>query len=153
MSTVSERDTSTTRLGDAALLVFDGDCGFCARSVRAIQRWVRPVSVSFQPWQSLDLAALELTEDQVNAAVQWCVPAADGPDAGRLLARASGAAAIGHVLRRGRGPWPVVGVLLALPPVSWLAAVVYRLIARNRHRMPGGTAACALPSHDRAEPN
>jgi predicted DCC family thiol-disulfide oxidoreductase YuxK len=35
--------------------------------------------------------------------------------------------------------------VLRTPPVRWLAAGVYRLIANNRQRMPGGTAACALP--------
>jgi len=32
-------------------------------------------------------------------------------------------------------------VLAALRP---LAGVVYRIIARNRHRLPGGTPACRL---------
>lgn len=149
MNTSITRQDAPTRVPGDALLVYDGDCGFCTRSVQAIERWVRPASVSFQPWQGLDLAALELTEDQVNTAVQWCVPAGEGPAGGRLLARASGAAALGQVLRRGSAPWQVLGTLLALPPVSWLAAGVYRLIARNRHRMPGGTAACALPRDDR----
>jgi len=29
--------------------------------------------------------------------------------------------------------------------LRWIAAGVYRLIANNRQRMPGGTTACALP--------
>jgi predicted DCC family thiol-disulfide oxidoreductase YuxK len=32
-----------------------------------------------------------------------------------------------------------------LPIVRKLAAAIYRVIANNRHRMPGGSPACALP--------
>ena len=38
-----------------------------------------------------------------------------------------------------------MGQLLVTPPFSWAAALGYTLIARFRHRLPGGTAACALP--------
>jgi hypothetical protein len=39
--------------------------------------------------------------------------------------------------------------LLLSPPLSWLAPPVYRLIARHRDKLPGGTAACALPQAGR----
>jgi predicted DCC family thiol-disulfide oxidoreductase YuxK len=39
--------------------------------------------------------------------------------------------------------------VLAAPPVSALAWPIYRWIARNRHRLPGGTAACSLSQADR----
>jgi predicted DCC family thiol-disulfide oxidoreductase YuxK len=31
-----------------------------------------------------------------------------------------------------------------LPPFSWLAEGVYRVVAANRQRLPGGTPACRL---------
>ena len=37
--------------------------------------------------------------------------------------------------------------LCLVPPASWVAAGVYRLIAINRSRLPGGTAACSMPAH------
>ena len=40
------------------------------------------------------------------------------------------------------GFWTVVGRVLLLPPVRTLAAPLYRLIARYRHRSTGGSAAC-----------
>ena len=46
----------------------------------------------------------------------------------------------------GRG-WRVIGVLMRVPGLHWLSGVVYRCVARNRYRLPGGTAACALPRH------
>jgi predicted DCC family thiol-disulfide oxidoreductase YuxK len=33
---------------------------------------------------------------------------------------------------------------MSLPVVSPIAGVVYRWVARNRQKMPGGTAACAI---------
>ena len=119
-------------------LVFDGDCAFCTSSVRWIKRWCRP-AVRFVPWQQLDLEAHGLTREQVTSAVQWLRP--------RTSAKPvpSGAAAIGRMLLRARWPFRPVGALMLVPPISWLAAGVYRLIANNRYRLPGGTPACAVP--------
>jgi len=33
---------------------------------------------------------------------------------------------------------------MSMPVVSQLAGFVYRWVARNRQKMPGGTAACAI---------
>jgi hypothetical protein len=49
------------------------------------------------------------------------------------------------VLLRSRWPWRPFGALLLVPPFSWIGAGLYRLIAANRHRLPGGTPACAVP--------
>jgi len=125
-------------------LVFDGDCAFCTSSVQWIKRWCRP-AVRFVPWQQLDLAAHGLTQEQVTSAVQWLRP--------RTSAKPvpSGAAAIGRMLLRARWPFRPAGALMLVPPISWLAAGVYRLIANNRYRLPGGTPACAVP-HARLTP-
>ncbi|MEW2373738.1 hypothetical protein AB0940_30895 [Streptomyces sp. NPDC006656] len=44
----------------------------------------------------------------------------------------------------GRG-WAQLGALLMLPLARWAAHAAYRLVADNRHRMPGGTAVCSAP--------
>ncbi|MCK9896257.1 thiol-disulfide oxidoreductase DCC family protein [Frankia sp. AgB32] len=121
------------------LVVFDGDCGFCTTSVRVIRERIRP-AVDFEAWQRLDLTAVGLTVDEVTRAVQWV-----GPDG----TRASGAAAFARLLGRAARPWRMVGRVLRMPPVSWIAAGSYRLIANNRQRLPGGSPACALPGPDR----
>ena len=36
-----------------------------------------------------------------------------------------------------------------VPGIRQVSAVVYRWVAKNRDRMPGGTAQCALPQVDR----
>jgi hypothetical protein len=45
--------------------------------------------------------------------------------------------------------WRFLGNLIETPPISWFAAAAYRLIARYRHLLPGGTPACALPRNSR----
>ena len=119
--------------------VYDGDCAFCTRCARFAERWV-PSAAVIVPWQFADLAALGLTPQQCEEAVQWVDgsgPALAGPDA------------IARLLRSSRPAWRPVGRLLQLPPVRALAWPAYRWVARNRHRMPGGTAACALPQQYR----
>lgn len=120
-------------------LVYDGDCAFCTRSVRFIERRIarRPTIVA---WQSTDLEALGLTSEMCETAVQWV-----GVDA----AIESGHRAVARTLIHGGKGWAVLGRVILLPGVSWLAGVVYRWIARNRHRMPGGTSECVLPQADR----
>ncbi len=116
------------------ILIFDGDCGFCTTAAHAAQRWFRLEHV--EPWQFLDVAELGVTPAQCEEAVQWV-----GED-GTV---ASAHDAVIAALRHAGGVWSAPGRLLALPGVRQLAGMVYRSIARNRHRMPGGTPACKLP--------
>jgi len=106
---------SRTQAAQQPLVVFDGDCAFCTASVGFIRERIGP-DVEFAPWQRLDLAALGLTEQQVETAVQWI----DG-DKGR----ASGARACALLLRRAAQPWRAVGTIMLIPPVSWFAAALY----------------------------
>jgi predicted DCC family thiol-disulfide oxidoreductase YuxK len=119
------------------VLVFDGDCGFCTSSARLVARRLRRSRDDFavEPWQRLDLDALGLTPEQCDESVRWV--GADGRHE-----HAEGA--IGRALLASR-PWvrPVGGLLL-LPVVRPLAGVAYRWVSRNRHRLPGGTPACAV---------
>ncbi|GAA3862513.1 thiol-disulfide oxidoreductase DCC family protein [Streptomyces sedi] len=117
------------------VLVFDGDCGFCTTSVNFAERWIRP-DCTIVAWQFADLDALGVTEERARHEVLWVTPN------GRVY---GGAAGVAKLLMRAGGAWAPLGASLRVPPVNWLAAGVYRLVARNRQRMPGGTAACALP--------
>lgn len=116
------------------MLVYDGDCGFCTTSARWIERRL-PADAPVVAWQSLDdLAALDLTVDDVTAAAWWI-------DDGE---RAGGHLAIGAALRASRFPWSLLGRLILAPPFRWLGGPVYRWIARNRYRLPGSTDACRI---------
>jgi predicted DCC family thiol-disulfide oxidoreductase YuxK len=121
------------------VVLYDGDCGLCTWTATNGQRWL-PADVIIQPWQGADLSAFGLTEQDVRRAVQW-VPADDGkPLAGH---RAIAAWLVASGL-----PWSMPGRLLLIPPVSWLAACGYRMIARHRHQIPGPwrrNGTCAVP--------
>lgn len=94
------------------------------------------------PWQQADLTALGLTKQQCEAKVQWVA------DDGRV---SDGHQALARLLLRSALPWRPLGLLLVVPPVSWLAAWLYDVIAANRGRLPGGTPACALPQDERPQ--
>lgn len=126
---------------DRPLLVFDGDCAFCTRSVRFVERRIarRP---AIEPWQSLDLERLGLDRADCERAVQWIGEAGD---------RASAHVAVARTLVYGGKGWAVLGRVILLPGIRSVAGLVYRWIARNRHRMPGGTAQCNLPASERTK--
>lgn len=133
----ARRDVVATLGGGTAtegLLVYDGDCAFCTRTAGWVERRADGRAV-VRPWHGLDLAALGLSEDQVAKEVWWV--AADGSaHAGyRAVALALWAT----------GGWGIpAGRALLVPGVGVLAGPVYRLVARNRHQMPGGTDACRI---------
>jgi predicted DCC family thiol-disulfide oxidoreductase YuxK len=131
------------------IILFDGDCGFCTRSAD----WLTgtfPGSIEVVPYQHAYLNGLGVTEADCASAVQW-VPR-DGQ-------RQHGAAAIAAALRAGgagRPDWVgwsarATGAITAVPPLAWLAALAYRWVSANRHRLPGGTPACQLRTTSRDE--
>jgi predicted DCC family thiol-disulfide oxidoreductase YuxK len=127
---------------DRPVFLYDGDCAFCTSCARFIERHI-PTTAAVTPWQFADLDALGVSPDDAGAAVQWIDPRLD------RRARAAGPAAIARLLVDAGSYWRTLGWLLDRRPVRWIAGPTYRLIARNRHRLPGGTAACRLPHADR----
>lgn len=117
-----------------ALLVFDGDCGFCTTWVRRLERRLEVFPES-QPWQWLDLDELGLTRHDVEH-YAWLLAGGH---------RLRGHETFAGLLRmQPRPALRFLGHLLVTPPFSWVAAVGYALVARYRHLLPGGTPACAL---------
>ncbi len=116
-------------------LVFDGDCGFCTRSADVARR-VLPADCAVVPWQGVDLAAVGTSAARAQREVLWV------PRTGEVV---GGAPAVAAALRAAGSGWALLGRLLQLPLVDRLAGAVYRVVAANRMRLPGGTAACALP--------
>ncbi len=125
-----------------ALLVYDADCGFCTRMVElAVTRM--KVACRAVPWQQADLAALGLTEAEFTEKVWWVEPGG---------AKLSGHRAVAAALRHGSPGLRPLGSLLDSEPLAPLASVGYDLVARNRHRLPGGTPACRLDP-DQVQPD
>jgi predicted DCC family thiol-disulfide oxidoreductase YuxK len=118
----------------AATFLYDGDCAICTTCARFIERRI-PTGANVRPWQSVDLETLGVSQPEAEAAVQWI--GLDG-------SVAAGPVAIARLLVDAGSFWRPLGWILDLPPVRALAWPVYRLIARNRDRLPGGTPTCSV---------
>jgi len=118
-------------------LLYDADCGFCTSSAVWLSR--RRLATRIEPLQRADLGVLGVdparAEREIPFVSEW----------GEV---SYGAEAIGRALQTGSFGWRVIGWLLAHPPVLWLARPVYRVVAANRHRLPGGTDTCQLDRVD-----
>ena len=121
----------------AGELIYDGDCAFCTRSKDWIMRRVTDDSIA-TPSQAIPPVRrkeLGLSDRDLATAAYWI-------DARGRAYR--GARGIGLALRHTRQPWRAMGWMLGTAPVALAASPAYHLIARNRHRMPGATQACAI---------
>ena len=101
-----------------------------------IQRRIR-TSATIVVHQKAELKVLGLTTEQCNQALQWV----NGE--GRIR---SGSRAVAELLKTANSAWPVLGVLIDLPIIRIISSATYKLVAKNRQHLPGGTAACALDS-------
>jgi predicted DCC family thiol-disulfide oxidoreductase YuxK len=81
------------------------------------------------------LRRLGLEIDQVQNAAWWV-------DEQGVLS--GGHCAVAKALSAGSGWRHLAGTLIQTPPFSLLAAGAYRIVARYRYRLPGGTPACRI---------
>ena len=117
------------------VLVFDGDCRFCSSVARWVARRLPPGARTI-PWQEIpDPSAVGLTRERIADAAWW-IDGSGRPHRGHLAARGA--------LREIGGLWRVVGESIGSPVLDPVAAWAYDVIARNRHRLPGGTPACGV---------
>ena len=107
-----------------AVLITDGNCEFCQRTATKLKKLV-PIG-----WTNLPSTEIKetfgLTPVDLAHSV-WLIDFADGK-----AIKYSGAKAVGKVLRMRPGFWSLVGWLTFIPPTSWIAAGLYRLVANNR---------------------
>jgi len=117
------------------ILIYDGNCGFCTSvAMRISDRWRVPAKAT--SWQDLGgdgLAELGLTPADGQKAAWWV------DSDGRLF---EGHLAVAKSLMAARGWRGAVGKVILIPPVGGVAALGYRVVVRNRHRLPGSTKAC-----------
>ena len=90
------------------------------------------------PWQTPGLL------ERVNLTAEQCTEAAWYVDeAGRHF---RGAAAINAALGAFGGVFHIASLFYCIPGLKQLEDAAYAWVARNRHRMPGASDACKLPS-------
>ncbi len=118
------------------LLVYDGNCGFCSRSIQFILRHEQRHDLLFVPRDS------EFGKDLRR---RFHLEAVES-----LLWIDGGEAAIesGAVLNSAKylgGIWVTLAAIGALVP-AFLRNAVYRFIARNRRRFSSSATACLVPT-------
>jgi predicted DCC family thiol-disulfide oxidoreductase YuxK len=122
------------------ILLFDGDCTFCASSVRFIIRHERKPLLSFAPRKSstgTELCRLHGIEpDGVNSMILIL-------DGGRVLTHSDAVLAVAGLLKH---PWSLASVLRFIP--RWPRDAVYGFVSRNRQRFAQGNRGCELPGEE-----
>jgi predicted DCC family thiol-disulfide oxidoreductase YuxK len=117
------------------VIIFDGDCLFCQRSVRFIHRHDRGNRYRFAARQTAAGERL-LAEAGVGLAPNSMVLI---DDQGTWLR----SDAVLRIAARLDAPWSAARVFLLVPRV--VRDAVYRVVAVIRHRLSGFLPACALP--------
>jgi predicted DCC family thiol-disulfide oxidoreductase YuxK len=140
---VSELD----RIGDHLLVIFDGHCGLCNRSVRWLLRRDRRDRLRFVASESPSVAGLLARHgisppDSESGPGTILVVSDPGGLAERILVRSSAVLTLLAELPR---PWPAVGVALGWIPRP-VCDLGYRLIARWRYCIWGRLEICPAPT-------
>jgi len=128
----------------AALLLYDGTCGFCAESVQFVLRHDRRrQTLRFSSLQGPTAAEIRARHPELDAvdSVIWFEPA-DGTHPETLLTKSPAAL---RVLRYLGGVWRPLGALAASVPRA-IRDAIYALVARHRHRLIRGGPACVVPT-------
>jgi len=118
------------------IVLFDGTCAFCERSVRFIAARDPAGYFRFGASQTPAAAALLARFGTSREAARSLILIEDGEVHRRSTA-------VLRIARRLTGPWSLAGALLAVPlPVR---DALYRVVAAVRHRLAGASNACEIP--------
>src|SRR6218665_2886125 len=123
------------------ILLFDGECGFCNRSVQFILAREKNKALHFAPLQS-----------EAGIALRNYFEIGENTDSMILIrdhsAYIKSCAAL-RLTRYMKGLWPLMMVFIIIPP--FLRNLVYNFIAKRRMRWFGRVENCALlKNEDRA---
>jgi predicted DCC family thiol-disulfide oxidoreductase YuxK len=139
-------------IGDRLLVIFDGHCGFCNRSVRWFLTRDRKDRLRFVASESPKVGAIlarqGITQTDQGLGSSTLAPSTilvvrnpESP-AEQVLVRSDAAIAMLRELPR---PWPTVAAILRCIPRP-LRDLGYRLIARFRYRIWGRLETCPIPT-------
>ena len=125
---------------EPTIVLFDGRCGLCTRSVQFILKRDRDARFRFAPLESAAAA-------RACARIGVPTPQAVDPDSiiviadGHAFERSDAALAIAARLPF---PWPMFAVFRIVP--RGLRDWLYRIVARNRYRWFGKSETCMMPT-------
>ena len=130
----SGKQTNTVK-GDI-VVIYDGECGFCNRSVLFILKRDKEQRLQFSANKS-SYSRSQLSRSGINA---------ERPDTLVLIengeAHTYSDAAL-RVAKYLKFPWNLFYYLIVIPRKA--RDPLYRFIARNRHRISGNSIACRIP--------
>jgi predicted DCC family thiol-disulfide oxidoreductase YuxK len=121
---------------DTPLVLYDGNCGFCNRSVQFIWRKNKKRNIVFAPLQSETAKQLAT---MFNLGV-WNAETMALIENGRVFQYSSASL---RITRHLRGGWKLLYAFLLLPP--FIRNFFYRRVAANRHKLVKN---CPLPEKD-----
>ncbi|MGZ3901460.1 MAG: thiol-disulfide oxidoreductase DCC family protein [Bacteroidia bacterium] len=122
------------------ILLFDGECGFCNKSVQFFLKREKKKTMHFVPLQSETGAALR-KYFEIDDRIDSIILIRD------YSAYIKSCAALRLTLYM-KGAWPLMAIFLVIPP--FLRNPVYSFIAKHRMKLFGRVDSCALiPEEDR----
>lgn len=123
------------------LVLYDGDCGVCHRTVQWILREDARGVFRFAPLQGPTAAAVRARHPGLPTDLDSVIYVDRSSDTERVSVRSE---ALFRIAERLGGPAARFRVLRALPRA--LTDAAYRLFARNRHRVSSALGVCPLPT-------
>jgi len=119
------------------IVIFDGVCNLCARSVQFILRHESEPRFQFSPVQSAAGARLLTAHGYSAANVATFVFLSEG----KVYTRSTAAL---RIARHFKGPWQLLRALWIVPRP--LRDLLYDLVARNRYSWFGKSDSCLMPT-------
>lgn len=115
-------------------VIYDGDCAFCSSAARFGKARIAP-NLAFLAYQQTNLAEYGLTTTECEKSLQFV------SDDNQIF---NGAKAVAQILISAGFLYRILGRIMNLPLLNKLAQLIYVLVAKNRHRLPGGTPTCKI---------
>lgn len=125
---------------DGPLLLYDGTCGLCGRTVAFVLCHERPHTVRFAPLNGSAARALIARHPELAGVDSVVWVDAPGDPAGAVYVRS---AAVLHLAEYLGGPWRLARAARILPR-AW-GDRLYDLMARHRDHFFDGSADCLMP--------
>ncbi len=132
-------------MNQGAVLLYDGRCGLCSRTVRFVLRHERRHTLRFAALDGEFARAVIGRHPELDGidSIVWVERAGAAADAERTVVRSDAALRVARYLG---GPWRLVLAGRMLPR-AWRDAA-YDFVARHRHRLIPGAARCSVPDSE-----
>ena len=119
------------------VVLYDGECGFCNHWLRWILKHKPSENIRFLPLQS-DEGKNILKHHKIRYDLTSIIVAHKG----KIYQKST---AIHFILKNVSSSIRHLGIVLSITP-TFLADMVYSIVAKHRHRIMGNTDSCGIPT-------